>query len=437
MKILGIETSCDETGISIIEIKLNEGRQIPLSFKLLSNQIHSQVSLHKEYGGVFPMMAKREHAKNIVPLLGIALKEAGIIETAYTNSANSFSVKSCDPTQISEFLQQRVKEILKKEPELYEILIKDLEDGEIPDVSPFDMIAVTEGPGLEPALWVGINFAKALAEIWDIPVIPVNHMEGHIVASLISANEQDEYAELKKISLPALSLLISGGHTEIILIENLGQYKIIGSTRDDAVGEAFDKVARLLDLPYPGGPEISKLAEMARLERDGRIENTSFKLPKPLPRPMITSPDFDFSFSGIKTAVLYTMKDLVKDNPDTAVSLDVKKAMALEFENAVTEVLIHKTLKAINEYAIKDLIIGGGVIASTHIKREFTKVCESEGINLHLPFSGLSGDNALMIAIAGAIKAWKNPEIFEASAGDNSNTIRAKGNLSLEEQKIN
>jgi len=379
------------------------------------------------------MMAKREHAKNIVPLLGIALKESGIIKTDssdghdFSKSSNQNHKKGL---QISDVAKDRVKEILSKETELYEILIKDLEDGEIPSDSPFDMIAVTEGPGLEPALWVGINFAKALASIWDIPVIPVNHMEGHIVASLIDAHDHDEYAELKKISLPALSLLISGGHTEIILIENLGQYKIIGSTRDDAVGEAFDKVARLLNLPYPGGPEISRLAEKARLD----VAGTIFKLSKPLPRPMITSPDFDFSFSGIKTAVLYTMKDLAKENPERAESNEVKMAMSLEFENAVTEVLVSKTLRAINDYAIKDLIIGGGVIANTHIKREFTRACEKEGVNLHLPFTGLSGDNALMIAIAGAIKAWKNPKIFEDDTElNNSRTIRAKGNLSLED----
>ena len=276
-----------------------------------------------------------------------------------------------------------------------------------------DYISVTAGPGLEPALWVGISFARALGVAWNIPVIPANHMEGHIVSPLLSihpsASGHSPQGE-NPVVFPALALLISGGHTELVLIKNWLDYTVIGRTRDDAVGEAFDKVARLLSLPYPGGPHVSKLAEEARVAHT----TPSVKLP----RPMLKTKDFDFSFSGIKTAVLYSVQKQIP------LSEEIKKEYALEFENAVTEVLVAKTKRALDEYTIKTLILGGGVVANTYIRKEFQKmVDEFGGVKLLIPAIKDSTDNAVMIAAAGylhILAGTKLPDNFVA-----------KGNLSF------
>jgi N6-L-threonylcarbamoyladenine synthase len=341
MIILGIETSCDETALCVLEYKNNKPN-------VLANIVHSQMDLHKEFGGVFPALAKREHIKNLPLLYEKVLKGSGLKETEITH------------------------------------------------------IAVTEGPGLEPALWTGIVFAKELAAKLQIPIIPVNHMEGHIVSTFLE-NPIPEF--------PSLALLISGGHTELVQVDQLGEYKILGRTRDDAVGEAFDKVARLLNLPYPGGPEISKLAAQAKEENIPRSIT--------LPRPMIHSKDFDFSFSGIKTHVLYTLQKIEN------ISEDIKKDSAREFEEAVTEVLISKTRKALEAAEFKTLIIGGGVIANTYIREAFTKLAEEFDIPLYLPAPGTTGDNALMIAYAAALL----PKTKDPSS------ISARGNLLLENSR--
>ena len=349
---LGIETSCDETALCMLETK--DG-----SYRILANIVHSQIELHREFGGVFPMLAKREHIKNL--------------------------------------------------PILYKKIIEESKISE----SSIDRIAVTNGPGLEPALWTGILFAKELGNKLKIPVIPVNHMEGHIVSSLIENTEQNPNSEFKKLkspSFPALAVLISGGHTEIVKIEKIGMYEVIGKTVDDAVGEAFDKVARMLNLPYPGGPEISKLAEDAR--------KNNIKSEIILPRPMIHSKDLKFSFSGLKTAVLYTLKKI--DN----LTKDQTKGIAREFEDAVTEVLISKTKSAIEDNEVQTLIIGGGVIANKHIREAFEALANESSIPLYLPASGLTGDNALMIALAGTIKPSSD---YEGSI----EAFKAEGTLSL------
>ncbi|MEK7170450.1 MAG: tRNA (adenosine(37)-N6)-threonylcarbamoyltransferase complex transferase subunit TsaD [Patescibacteria group bacterium] len=303
---------------------------------------------------------------------------------------------------------------------------------------PIDAIAVTEGPGLEPCLWTGINLAKALSLVWSIPVIPVNHMEGHIFSALLCRKEisNDQFPISKQntktqasilnatrytlhaIPFPSLCLLISGGHTELVLIKSLGDYEIVGQTRDDAIGEAFDKVARLLGLPYPGGPEISRLAEQARAAALGSTSKSEKRLNLKLPRPMLHSKDFNFSFSGLKTAVLY----LVNKVPE--LTDDIKKEIALEFENAVTEVLIAKTKKALEEFGARALLVGGGVIANTHIRREFEKLAAELNVPLHIPARILTTDNALMIAVAGLARAGKT-ESFGAES------LCAKGNLRL------
>lgn len=273
--------------------------------------------------------------------------------------------------------------------------------------SMIERIAVTQGPGLEPALWTGILFARELSEKLNIPIIPVNHMEGHIFASLLTQSApHNDFKELKRIEFPALAVLLSGGHTEIVSIEEMEKYKVLGSTVDDAIGEAFDKVARMLNLPYPGGPEISKLAEQARVEN---IKNEI-----KLPRPMIHSKDLKFSFSGLKTAVLYTLKNIGEP------SIDQKKDTAREFEDAVTEVIISKTKSAIEDNEVRTLIVGGGVVANTHIRKSFENLTKEKNIPLLLPTVGLTGDNALMIALVGTQKPSSVTRAF-----------RAEGNLSL------
>src|SRR3989344_8160793 len=212
MKILAIETYCDETAVTLLDIS---GMLEKPDIKVLGNTLLSQVALHEKYGGVYPNLAKREHEKNLPPLLEKTLKEAG-----------------------------------------YDMSEAELRTNDI------DYIAVTEGPGLEPALWVGINFATELGKKWNKPVVPVNHMEGHIFSVLY------KMLNTECLTLPALALLVSGGHTELVVVKDFGNYKIIGQTLDDAVGEAFDKVARMLGLPYPGGPEISKLAELSRGKKE-------------------------------------------------------------------------------------------------------------------------------------------------------------------------
>ncbi len=386
MKIMGIETSCDETAVCIIEAI---GSLEKPQFKVLGNALFSQVKLHEQYGGVFPMLAKREHVKNIIPLFKKALEEAGLNTPAIRKAQDHISLEK----------EKIIKEILAREKDLIEPFLELIKSIEKPDI---DAIAVTAGPGLEPALWVGISFAQALGAAWSIPVLPTNHMEGHIMSVLLKSTIQPQF--------PALALLISGGHTELVLIKNWFEYEVIGQTRDDAVGEAFDKVARLLSLPYPGGPEISKLAQEARTENI----NPSISLP----RPMLKSPDLDFSFSGIKTAVLYAIKKIPELTPE------IKKEIALEFENAVTEVLVSKTKKALELHQIKTLILGGGVTANAFIRENFKQlVDEYPEVALLVPEVAMSTDNAVMIAIAG----YLNFKAEKAISGP----IKATGNLSL------
>ncbi|MBI2592939.1 MAG: tRNA (adenosine(37)-N6)-threonylcarbamoyltransferase complex transferase subunit TsaD [Candidatus Colwellbacteria bacterium] len=313
MKILGIETSCDETALAIVEAR---GRKNP-GFKILKNIVSSQIKTHRPYGGVVPNLAKREHLKNL-PI------------------------------------------VLKK--------IK-------PDWKEIDLIAVTNGPGLEPALWTGINFAKSLAEKYKKPLMGVNHLEGHLYSPLI---------ELKSNAniYPAIGLIISGGHTIIVVQKSLTSWEKIGETRDDAVGEAYDKVARLLGLPYPGGPEIERLA------LQGNPNAINF------PRPMLNTKSDDFSFSGLKTAVLYYLRD----NPK------FKKAdVAASFEEATIDVFLKKTIKAALEYKAKSIYLGGGVAANKTLRKALKKESDKWRIKFITPSIKLSTDNAAMIAEASYI----------------------------------
>lgn len=355
MKLLAIETSCDETAIAIVEVK-KEGKKA--KFKILGNEVSSQIDVHKEYGGVFPALAKREHIKNLPLVLEKVLKQAKI------------------------------------------------------KIEKIDTIAVTTGPGLEPALWTGIVFAKELSQKYKIPIIPVNHMEGHIF-SIFPKKGKTFTVENKKELFPMLTLLVSGGHTELVLIKDWQKYKKIGQTRDDAAGEAFDKVARMLSLPYPGGPQISKLALEAR--------NKKMELDLKLPRPMIYTKDYEFSFSGLKTAVLYMVRDIGE------ITEDIKKKIACEFENAVIETLVHKTVKAIKEHKIKTLIVGGGVSANSYLQEQMKLKIKREKlkVKIYFPSRELTGDNALMISIAGYYQYQNKKHTTKLE------TIKAKGNLSL------
>jgi N6-L-threonylcarbamoyladenine synthase len=404
MRILAIETSCDETALAIID---GTGDLTSPSFKVIGTALYSQIETHKQYGGVFPAVAKREHAKKLVPLLDSLFKKSPI----------SFSENN---KRLTDSEKEILKNLLSREIELYETLINFIETSKKPDI---DMIAVTMGPGLEPALWVGINFAKALSLIWNIPVMPTNHMEGHIVSVLKQVEDLDK----NKIDVlfPGIALLISGGHTEIVLIKNWGEYEILGATKDDAVGEAFDKTARLLGLPYPGGPEISKLADKIRQNiikptQKNAAEIDAENIEIKLPRPMINSGDFNFSFSGLKTAVLYLIKKLESEKKLTE---EVKSRIAFEFENAAIEVLLSKTRKAIHDYGAKTLIIGGGVTANKYVRETFSKLANND-LNVFVPERELSTDNAVMIAIASFLKSFAvKPEI--------NPEIKASGNLKL------
>ena len=357
MKILGIETSCDETGIALVEAS---GSFEKTHFRVLKNLVASQIKVHAPFGGVVPNLAKREHAKNL--------------------------------------------------PILYKKLLGY-------PVAKFDVVAVTVGPGLEPCLWEGINFAQELAKKHKKPIVAVNHMFGHIVSVLLNAKRYLPADATRqalqagtlspKIKFPALALLVSGGHTELVLIKNWLNYKIIGETLDDAVGEAFDKVARLLGLPYPGGPALSKLAK--------NVKHRMFDIE--LPRPMLNSKDLNFSFSGLKTAVLYALRDNPKIN---------KAILAKEFQNAAVEVLVSKTLKAVAKHKPKTLIVAGGVAANKHLQKELTKTLNPKryALKIFFPEKDFIGDNAAMIASAGYFKASKKKF---ASAGE----LRAQGQLRL------
>jgi len=402
MKILSIETSCDDTGVTIMEAS---GGRTNATFKILAHALLSQIKLHIPFGGVYPALAKREHEKNLPILLEQVLKEAHLDKTVRQDLT-----------------------VMKKPP--------------------VDLIAVTYGPGLEMCLWEGIVFAKKLAEKWNVPLIPVDHMEGHIFSVFGKKNKKNRGSfTVKKVKTPALSLLVSGGHTQLVLMNKWMEYKIIGETLDDAVGEAFDKVGRMLGLPYPGGPEISKLAETERTKEKQALEKSiparslsvpagtalaldpsTYETPRSdyfsfaLPRPMLHTKNFNFSYSGLKTAVLYMLQKL---GPIETIPEDTKNKIALEFENAAIECLVYKTTKAVEKYNIKTLLVGGGVSCNTHLQRELTGVIGKK-VKILFPQRELSGDNALMIGIAGYLQYMKNKRKVP-----NPETIKADGNLKL------
>ena len=326
MIILGIETSCDETAVAVVR---GNGDKV----EILSNVVASQIEIHKKYGGVVPEVAAREHVLNILPVVNEALGKVGI-------------------TPLPPFVRGANK---------------------------FDAIAVTVGPGLVTSLLVGVETAKTLAYVWRVPAVAVNHIEGHIYANFIN----------NKPKFPAIILTVSGGHTMLILMTGHGKYKVLGETRDDAAGEAFDKAAQLLGLGYPGGPVIAAAA--AKFSKKSKIV---------LPRPMLNDKNFDFSFSGLKTAMLYAIQ---KDR-------SWKKRIpqyAYEFQQAVVEVLVHKTIKAALKYNCKNIMLSGGVAANTELRGQLENAVKNKlsGATLSIPELKYCTDNAAMVAAAGYFHA--------------------------------
>lgn len=368
MIILSIETSCDETAVAIVEFSLGKA-------KVLSNIVSSQIKMHKKYGGVVPSLASRMHLKNTIPVLNRAFKQAKI----------------------------------KKDK--------------------IDYIAVTNGPGLIPALMIGVSAAKTLSFALKRPLIGINHIEGHIYANWLDPicnskipclpagrknqkpkNLNENIFDIWDPEFPILCLTVSGGHTQLILMKKDLNYKIIGETIDDAAGEAFDKVAKLLDLGYPGGPIIEKMA------RSGDAERFKFT------PPMMQSKDYNFSFSGLKTAVLYEIK-----KKEGNIDLKYKKDMAASFQKTVIDVLVSKTVKAAKEHGVKNILLGGGVSANEELRKRLSERIKEEisSADFHFPLFKLTTDNALMISVAAyyhalnkkGISGWKE--------------VRADSNLTL------
>lgn len=381
MKIIGIETSCDETGIAVLQAKNTKKPD----FKLLSNVTASQIKVHEKYGGVYPALAVREHQKNLIPVLKESLKDADLLKSKKSKISKS-------KLKTLEKILERDQELLKKTKMFFQEYKK-------PEV---DKIALTIGPGLDPCLWTGINFAKALGFYWDIPIIPVNHIEAHIYANLLPQEKAPE------IRFPVIALVVSGGHTQIILIKKLGEYMIVGETRDDAAGECFDKTARILGLPYPGGPAISKQAEQAKTS----------KYDINLPRPMILSKNNDFSFSGLKTAVLYDSKKRKTK------SKKYVQEMSKHVQQAILDVLIKKTIKTAKDFSAKTVLLGGGVAANKELRTQLEQKIKKTlpNTNYLKPNIKYCVDNAAMIAITG---------FFYRNKTKNWKQIKANANLRI------
>jgi len=393
MKILAIETSCDDTGIAILEAK---GIKNP-AFCILANVVSSQVKLHRKYGGVYPSLAKREHQKNLIPVLKKTLEESNFLKSKVNPPAGGQSLKL-----------KTLKEILEREEYLFKQLKNFLLKYEKPKV---DVIAVTIGPGLEPCLWAGVNFAKALGFWWNLKIIPINHIEAHIMVNFIDQSQKSirRLADKSQKLFPAISLVVSGGHTQLAVMKNFGEYRIIGETRDDAAGECFDKTARILGLGYPGGPVISTEAS--------KLQTTNNKLHIKLPRPMINSKDYDFSFSGLKTAVLYDFKTR---SSKTKKSKKYIREMAKEIQQSAVDVLIKKTLRATKDFRAKSIILGGGVTANKELREQLSKKIEKELPNVIFlkPLIQFCTDNAAMVAASAYFKKNKvvNWKFIQANA---------------------
>lgn len=317
MLILGIESSCDETGVALVE---SAGTAVPV---LLSQALHSQIQMHQAYGGVVPELASRDHIRRVLPLADQVLAEAG----------------------------RRLAQV--------------------------DVVAYTRGPGLAGALLVGAGVACALAAALGRPALGVHHLEGHLLSPFLSADPP---------SFPFVALLVSGGHTQLMRVDGVGRYEMLGETIDDAAGEAFDKSAKLLGLGYPGGPALSRLAQQGDPE--------AFKLP----RPLLHSGNLDFSFAGLKTAVLTQARKLGD-------ALEARKAdLAASTQAAIVEVLVRKSLAALDATGLRRLVVAGGVGANRLLRAQLDEACARRGVRVHYPELHLCTDNGAMIAMAAAMR---------------------------------
>ncbi|RLA44531.1 MAG: tRNA (adenosine(37)-N6)-threonylcarbamoyltransferase complex transferase subunit TsaD [Gammaproteobacteria bacterium] len=314
MLILGLETSCDETGVALYDMARG----------LLADALFSQVDIHVEYGGVVPELASRDHVRKVLPLLEQVLAEAG-----------------CTPQEI-------------------------------------DGVAYTAGPGLVGALMVGATLARALAWGWGVPVLGVHHMEGHLLAPML----EDEHPQF-----PFVALLVSGGHTQLVRVDGIGQYRMLGESLDDAAGEAFDKAAKMLGLPYPGGPHIARMAQ--------RGDPARFDFP----RPMVNRPGLDFSFSGLKT---YTLNTVAECRQASELTEQDRCDIARAFEDAVVATLVIKCRRALRQEALKTLVIAGGVSANLRLRSALERALDKEGARVFYPAAKYCTDNGAMIAYAGA-----------------------------------
>jgi len=382
--ILSIDTSCDDTSVSVVKKK----NQISL---ILSNIVSSQIEIHKKYGGVYPTFAKREHQRNLVFVLKRSLIEAGLLKLNQQNKKlkNDSNSKTLSRNQIK---NKRLKKILEREEILYKPLKKFLTEYQKPKI---DAVAITNGPGLEPCLWVGVNFAKAISYYWNLPIIPVNHIKGHILANWLETINSISKNPKNKI-FPIICLVVSGGHSQLILMKNFRKYRILGETRDDAAGECLDKTARILGLEYPGGPIIA--------EQAAHLKNKKSDIK--LPRPLFYSKDYDFSFSGLKTAVLYDFK---KRSPEIRKSKKYVQAMCKEIQQAIIDVLIKKTLKAVKDYKVKAVVLAGGVAANKELSEQLKhqlSIIDNQLIFL-VPSKDLCTDNAAMIGAAAGFYSEK------------------------------
>lgn len=317
MHILGIESSCDETGVAVVRTRQNDA---PL---LLSHALHSQVEMHQAYGGVVPELASRDHIRRVLPLAETVLAEAGLT------------------------------------------------------VADLDVVSYTRGPGLAGALLVGAGVACALGAALGKPVLGVHHLEGHLLSPFLSADPP---------AFPFIALLVSGGHTQLMRVDRVGSYELLGETIDDAAGEAFDKSAKLLGLGYPGGPALSRLAEGGRAD--------AFKLP----RPLLHSGDLDFSFAGLKTAVMTQAKKLGDQLAER------KADLAAATEAAIVEVLVKKSLAALERTGLQRIVVAGGVGANRLLRAQLNAACAKRGVRVHYPELALCTDNGAMIAMAAALR---------------------------------
>ena len=376
MLTLGIETSCDETAASVVDFRNGK-------IKILSNIVSSQVKLHAKWGGVVPNLAAREHLKNIIPVLKLSLKEAGI--------------KPAD----------------------------------------LDLIAVTNGPGLIPALLIGTSAAKTISYVWGKPLIGIHHVEGHICANFVGLNSK--FKVQSSNIFPALALVVSGGHTQLIYMKKNMSYEIVGQTLDDAAGEAFDKVARILNIGYPGGPAIAAKAAMAesriknyelskKNKADSIIHDSKFMIH--LPRPMLNRKNFDFSFSGLKTAVLYE----TKKHPELLKDKNYITGLCHEFQQAAIDVLVAKTIRAAEKYAPKTIMLAGGVAANQELREQLGKAIRNNLPNTSyiIPDTIFTGDNAAMIATAACFRWNKMSEAQKKKAKENWKTLDTDASLKLE-----